>query len=165
MLDFEVQRCTRRCAKTDRELNPGETFYSVLAAEGAEVVRRDFCEAAWEGPPEGAVGWWKSQMPELNAKKMHWAPNDVMLHYFEQLEGQADKQDVRYVLALLMIRRRVVRLEDTETDDTGRELLVLYCPRNENEYKTAVVMPNDQRAAEIQEELAQLLFANAEQGS
>ncbi len=165
MLDFEIQRCTRRCAKTDRELHPGETFYSVLAAEGAVVVRRDFCDEAWEGPPEGAIGWWKSQMPEPNARKFHWAPNDVMLHYFEQLEGQADKQDVRYVLALLMIRRRVVRLEDTETDDTGREVLVLYCPRNENEYKTAVVMPDDQRAAEIQEELAQLLFANAEQGS
>ena len=36
MLDFEVQRCTRRCAATDRELKPGETFYSTLVVVGAK---------------------------------------------------------------------------------------------------------------------------------
>lgn len=161
MLDFEVQRCTRRCAATDRELQPGETFYSVLRAEGAEVVRSDYCEDAWQGPPEDALGWWKSQMPTPTTKKMHWAPNDVMLHYFEQLENQPDKQDARYVLTLLMIRRRVVQLEDTEKDDAGGETLVVYCPRNENEYRVSVVPPTQERVNEIQEELAKLLSADA----
>ncbi len=161
MLDFEVQRCTRRCAKTDRELKPGETFFSVLTAASGAVVRADYSAETWEGPPEGAVGWWKSQMPDPSAKKLHWAPNDVMLHYFEQLDGHDDKVDVRYVLALLLIRRRIVRLEETEKDEQGREVLVLHCPRNENEYRVPVVMPDDQRAHEIQAELAQLLFADA----
>lgn len=161
MLDFEVQRCTRRCAKTDREFQPGETFHSVLVAEGSEVVRRDFCEEAWEGPPDDAIGCWKSQMAEPNAKKVNWAPNDVMLHYFQQLEGEAEKEDVRYVLTLLMIRRRILRLEEAETDESGRELLIVFCGRNETEYRVPVVSPGDQRSNEIQEELAQLLFADA----
>ena len=62
-MDYEVQRCTRHCCATGRELAPGEEFYSVLIAEGAELVRLDYAVEAWEGPPEGAVGWWKSQMP------------------------------------------------------------------------------------------------------
>lgn len=161
MLDFEVQRCTRRCAETDRELKPGETFYSVLVAEGADVVRHDYCEEVWQGPPNDNLGWWKSQMPQLNAKKMHWAPNDVILHYFEQLDGQPEKEDVRYILALLMVRRRIVRLEETETDDAQREVMVLYCPRNENQYRVAVATPNKQRIEGIQQELAQLLLADA----
>lgn len=160
MLDFEIQRCSRRCAATDRELTPGEWFYSVLLAEGGDVVRRDFAADAWQGPPEEAIGWWKSQMPSPDAKKMHWAPNDVMLHYFEQLEGREDKQDVRYVLALLMVRRRIMKLEESVTEDE-QEILVLYCPRNENQYRVPVVNPTPEQVEQIQEELAQLLFADA----
>jgi hypothetical protein len=161
MLDFEVQRCTRHCAETGREFVPGETYFSALIEQGGDVVRRDYSVEAWRTPPAGALGWWKSQMPEPHARKLHWAPNDVMLHYFEQLDGVADKQDVRYILALLMIRRRVLRLEQTETDAQGGEVLALYCPRNENEYRAAVAAPGDRRVHEIQEELARLLQTDA----
>lgn len=161
MLEFEVQRCTRRCAKTERELAPGETFYSVLTTEGADVVRSDVCEAAWEGPPEDALGWWKSQMPTPQSNKVHWAPNDVMLHYFELLEGQQEKADVRYVLALLMLRRRVIRWEESEEEEGSGDTMVLFCPRNEKEYKVAVTTPTSERIAAIQDELAKLLFADA----
>jgi hypothetical protein len=85
-----------------------------------------------------------------------------MLHYFEQLGDSPDKQDVRYVLALLMIRRRIVRLEETEQDDQGQETLVLLCPRNESEYRVHVVIPGDDRAKEIQDELARLLFGDSQ---
>ncbi|MEQ8791884.1 MAG: hypothetical protein RIC55_36845 [Pirellulaceae bacterium] len=161
MLDFEVQRCTRHCAETGREFAPGESYHSALIAEGGEVVRRDYCDAAWQGPPEGAIGWWKSQMPEPDAHKVHWAPNEVMLHYFEQLEGAAEKQDTRYILVLLMVRRRVLRLEQSEHDEAGREVLVVFCPRNETEYRVHVVTPDAKRVTEIQEELAQLLQTDA----
>jgi len=161
MLDFDIQRCTRRCAKSGDELKPGDNFYSVLIAEGNKVLRYDYAEGNWEGPPEQSLGWWKSQMPSANANRVNWAPNDVMLHYFQELEDQDGKQETRYVLALLMVRRRVVRLEDTETDDDGNELLVLFCPKTENEYKVQVVDPTEEKILEVQDELAQLLFANA----
>jgi hypothetical protein len=161
MIDYEVQRCTRHCADTGRELQPGETFYSTLVTDGAQVVRHDYSQQAWHGPPEGVLGWWKARMPERDAKKLHWAPNDVMLELLEGLETQPDKQDLRYVLALLLIRRRVVRLEDTQRDESSREVSVLYCPRRETTYRVVTVMPSEQRTAEIQEELARLLFANA----
>jgi hypothetical protein len=100
-------------------------------------------------------------MPDANARKVNWAPNDVMLHYFEQLSEQEDKRDVRYVLALLLLRRRVFRLENQEQDEQDREVLVLFCPRNECEYRTPVVAPPQHRVEEIQKELTQLLFADA----
>lgn len=161
MIDYEIQRCTRHCAATARELQPGETFYSTLTAEGSDVVRRDYAREAWQGPPEGILGWWKSQMPERDAKKMHWAPNDVMLDLLETLVSQPDKHGLRYVLALLLVRRRVLRQEETERDSAGQEIAVLYCPRRETTYRVAAVMPDDAHVAEIQEELARLLFADA----
>ncbi|MCH2124984.1 MAG: hypothetical protein MK165_09330 [Pirellulaceae bacterium] len=161
MLDFEVQRCTRRCAKSDRELRPGEAFYSLLVTEEAEVVRYDYSESVWEGPPEENIGWWKSRMPTPNAQKVTWAPNDVMMHYFKELENRPEKKQVRYVLTLLMIRRRILKLIDSADNDSGNEILTVYCSRDESEYTVPVTPPDDVEVQVIQEELAALLFANA----
>jgi hypothetical protein len=147
MLDFIVQRCTRRCHASQRELKPGETFYSVLMADGAEVTRRDYAPECWEGPPADSLGWWKSQMPSPESNKLHWAPHEVMLHYFQQL-GE-------------MIRRRILRLERSEIDPQGQEWLTLYCPRSENEYRIPVTTPDADRVQAIQDDLARLLYADA----
>ncbi len=137
-------------------------FFSTLVAEGSEVVRYDYSADAWDGAPENTLGWWKSQVPDPKSRKLHWAPNDVMLHYFTQIDQQPEKEDVRDILALLMIRRRILRLEETERDEQGREIMILYCPRDENEYSVTAAMPSEERAKEIQEELANLLFAQGE---
>jgi hypothetical protein len=159
MLDFEIQRFTRHCHATGRELAAGEAFYSVLVTEGSQVVRHDYAASAWPGPPEKSVGWWKSQVPEANAKKLQLAPSEVMLQYFQELEGRPDKEDERYIVALLMIRRRVVRQERTEQDAQGREVVVLYCGRTETEYRTPVALPTPERVTAIQEELGRLLYS------
>ena len=85
LLDFEIQRCTRRCAATDRALEPGEICYSVLESRGADIIRKDYSKSAWSGPPAEAFGWWKSRIPELSAKRIKLAPNDVLVELFEQL--------------------------------------------------------------------------------
>jgi len=160
-MDYEFQRFTRRCEVTERDLTPGEEFYSVLVAEGSKLVRHDYSAEAWQGPPEGAVGWWKSEVPHPDAKRVHWAPNDVMLHCFDELEHQPTRQDMRYVLALLLVRRRVMRLEEEAREPDGCETLVLYCPRREATYRVPVIMPDESRANEIQQELSSLLFSKA----
>jgi len=156
-MDYDIQRCTRHCSVSGRELLPGEAYYSALVAEGAELCRLDFATDAWEGPPEKAVGWWKAEIPDPKSQRMHWAPNDVMLQLFDELTEQPQKQDMRYVLSLLLIRRRVMRLEENETDEQGRQIMVVYCPRRETTYKIPAVVPEGEAVETIQDELAQLL--------
>ncbi len=160
-MDFEVQRCTRQCATSGRLLQPGETFYSVLTVSGADVVRQDFGAESWSGPPDGTLGWWKSQMPEANARKINWAPNDVMLHLLEEMETQPELADMRYVLTLLLIRRRVLRLEESVHDEQHQEWLVVYSHKKETTTRVRVATPSPARIQEIQAELARLLFADA----
>ena len=62
-------------------------------------------------------------------------------------------------MALLLVRRRVLRLEAQETDTTGRDVLVLYCPRDDVTFRVVGVMPGETRAQEIQDELSRLLYA------
>ena len=45
------------------------------------------------------------------------------------------------MLTLLLVRRRVFRLEDEERDAEGREVLTVYCPRRDATYTVPAVMP------------------------
>ncbi len=158
-MDYHVHRPSRHCAASGREIQPGETFYSTLVVQGADVVRQDFATDAWSGPPEGVLGWWRSVLPASDARRVRWAPNDVMLDLVERWSGEPDRADFCYVLALLLVRRRVCRLEESEQDERGGEVSVLYCPRRETTYRVPTVVPSDARVQEIQQELAELLFA------
>lgn len=173
LLDFEVQRCSRLCAATARELQPGDTCYSVLEANGADIVRKDYSTQGWQGAPANAFGWWKSRVPEPTAKKIKLAPNDVLLELFEQLADRVDQTDLRYVLALLLIRRRVLRVDVTAgelgelppTADAATEgvveLMTVYCPKRDMSYSVMVNLPHGERIDEIQQQLSQLLIADA----
>ena len=156
-MDYEIERSAKSCAVTGREFAPGEEFYSALIAEGAELKRCDYSVAAWQGPPPNTVGWWKSQMPDQHARRSYWAPNDVLLNFFDELAEQSDKQDMRYVLALLLVRRRVLRMEEERRDEAGHERLMLYCPRRDTQYEVPAVAPDPQRVEQIQQVLAKLL--------
>ena len=177
--DYEVKRCTRVCAVNQRELRPGESFYSVLRAEGGTVLRDDYSMEAWQGPPDHAIGWWKSRMPERDERRARLAPNDQLLQLFQELhqrgstDGGAADHDLLYVLALLLVRRRVLRLEETTGVDENTDLdgataernhvqeLVLYCPRQDETYHVAATDPDERRIQEIQDQLATLLYADA----
>ena len=127
--------------------------------DNGQVVRLDYSAEAWTEAPENAIGFWKSRIPDADSKKVNWAPNDVMLDYFIRLEEEPTKRDVRFVLALLLLRRRVLRLDDS-SQDQPQEMMLLHCSRNESEYRVSVVSPEMVRIKEIQEELAHLLFGN-----
>lgn len=172
LLDFEVQRCSRHCAATDRELQPGDICYSVLEVSGADVVRKDYSTEGWQGAPDRAFGWWKSRVPEPTARKIKLAPNDVLLELFEQLADRLDQSDLRYVLTLLLVRRRVLRV-DVAAGDRGKpgsgapsennaEIMTVYCPKRDATYNVTVDMPHGERIDEIQQQLSQLLIADAE---
>ena len=157
LMDYDVQNFTRRCSATGRELAPGQWYYSVLVADGADLKRYDYSLEAWTGPPAEAIGYWKSQVPDKTSRRKHWAPNDIMLQFFDELSEQPDKQDMRYVLTLLLIRRRVFRLEEEHHDADGNEVLTVYCPRRDTAYTIPAIMPEQSKIDDIQRQLTALL--------
>jgi hypothetical protein len=167
-LDFEIQRSTRRCAATDRALEPGELCYSVLEVRGADVVRKDFAASEWKGPPTEAFGWWKSRVPEPHGKKIKLAPNEVLLRLFDELAERPESEDMRYVLALLLVRRRVLRLDGPGLGEakpsqlTDVQTMTVFCPVREMSYDVAAAMPSDERIDEIQKQLGDLLVSGGE---
>ena len=81
----------------------------------------------------------------------------MLLQCFDELADQPARQDMRYVLALLLVRRRVMRLEEEQRGAADGEVLVLYCPRRDATYEVPVMIPDQAKIEEIQQELASLL--------
>lgn len=156
MIEFEIQRCTRHCMVTGRELKPGEEYYTVLMDDGGQWRRLDYAIEAWQGPPDDCVAWWRARIPPSSGTRKQWAPDDIMLHCFEELVGDAQRADFRYVLALLMMRRRILRLEATERMPDGTERATLYCPKRDAVYVVPVVLPDEARLQVLQQEIERL---------
>ncbi|MFO0805973.1 MAG: hypothetical protein U0791_22945 [Gemmataceae bacterium] len=56
--EYDIQGPTRVCAASGRELKPGDRFHGVLVEEDGKLVRRDYAEEAWNGPPEQKIAHW-----------------------------------------------------------------------------------------------------------
>lgn len=108
--DFKVGRCSRQCYAEKRPLKEGEWYYSVVLAGDEEYERRDYSADAWEGPPEGTLGQWKCRMPIAGDKKMVLAPRSVLIDLLRQMEDIPEQAKTRYLLALILLRRRFVRI-------------------------------------------------------
>lgn len=108
--EFKVSRCSRQCYHEKRPLKAGEWYYSVVLQLDEDFERRDYSAAAWEGPPEGTLGYWKCRMPTEGEKKMVLAPRAVLIDLLRQMEDTPEQAKTRYLLALILLRRRFVRL-------------------------------------------------------
>ncbi len=114
--EYKVSRCSRQCHTLKRPLRDGEWYYSVVLESGDDYIRQDFSAESWNGPPEGAIGWWKSRMPMSDEKKMVLAPAEVLVDLLRQMGGFPGKEKSRYLLALMLMRRRIVRPASSAND-------------------------------------------------
>jgi hypothetical protein len=158
LIDYQIQPNTRRCAASGRELRPGEKYFSTLLDEGGKFVRKDYAAEAWQGPPAGAFGFWAGHIPQPNTRRRPPIDDDLLLDCFGRLEGQEEPARVnfRYVLALLLMRRRRFRFEEA-IQEAGREVLCLRCTRTGARHQVVNPGLSDDELTAVQEDVFQAL--------
>jgi hypothetical protein len=159
-MEYQIQPNTRRCAVTGRELQPGERYYAALIEDGPQFVRRDYCTEAWQGPPEGAFSFWAGRVPPAEEKARPRFDDDLLEECFHRLEGQADpgRVNFRYVVALLLVRRRRFKME-LGPSDTGTTMTVR-CVRTGAQYTVTNPQLSEEEMLQVQDEVFQVLGWN-----
>src|SRR5262249_18162564 len=116
-MDYQIQTNTRRCARSGQSLEPGDRFFSVLLDTGGNLERRDYCAQAWSGPPAEAFSFWSGRIAKPEVKRLPPIDTDLLLDWFQRLAGQVDPDRIRfrYIVALLLVRRKKLRLIDSES--------------------------------------------------
>jgi hypothetical protein len=136
---YEIPRTSGVCASNGRGLVPGEPYYAALvelpidrpsddeeskdkAAEALRALglcRLDISLEAWEEGyrPEGLFGYWRSTVPEPNAKKKMFVDDAVLMNLLERLADatEPDRLAFRYVLALILMRKKLLRYDGNES--------------------------------------------------
>jgi hypothetical protein len=128
--DWTIQSRSGSCAATGRDFAEGETFYTLLFRERAGGFRReDLSEQAWNerqaaSPAQQPYSFWRSKfephipVPEALPKE---TAEDLLRSYMtEQDEGHAN---ARYILALMLERKRLLKQIDAKEDIHGRTLV------------------------------------------
>lgn len=170
LTEYKVNRCSRRCWVEDRPLREGEVYYSVVIEQGDDFVRRDYSAQAWTEPPEGTVGWWKGKMPEAGTRKLVLAPDAVLVDLLRQMADTPQQGPLRYLLALTLLRRRVVRLQPLEPaerlanalpGDEGGELMRLQIIADGSEVDVRQWEISRSQIAPLSEALQELLYCEA----
>ena len=105
------------------------------AAQDGRFVRKDYAQDAWPGPPPDAIAWWAGRIPEAGRPTKPTINDDLLVDCFGRLEGDADagRANFRYVVALLLMRRKRFKFEETQVED-GQETLRLRCTRTGTQY-------------------------------
>jgi hypothetical protein len=166
MQEYSIQRSQRRCHQSDRPFAPGEPFYSALIARGGELRRIDVAAEAWQGVPRHAVAWWSNRMPEKKQGKIKPAPPPVLIAALESLLEEGTQPELAYLLALLLVRRRILvqRSESWLADDPAADsaaCLNLKHGSSQREFLVPICEPPLGETERFQDELTRLLFCDA----
>ncbi len=122
MQDYSIQRCTKRCKRSNRPLKSGEAYYAVVELRNANTIRYDVASCEWKGPPEHAIAWWKARMPEVKAHKKTPTPTVVLVEYLGQFCDDPEQQTLAYLLGMLLVRRKVLEVSQESSVSTIEQL-------------------------------------------
>lgn len=158
-MQHQVARSSGRCHATGRELKPGEVYFSALVDTVTGPERRDYAKEAWQGPPPETIGFWQARMPTPDGSaKPAPLSVDAMLELFDELTETGSPEDARliYVLALLLIRRRALKLHSIE-DEGGKSFLVVGRPKASETNRVIDPGISESEFPAVEAELAQRL--------
>jgi len=168
--EYNITRATGRCAGCDKEMQPAEEFVATVreAPEEAEedFARADYCLACWQAAGEaaaaepGVLGVWRSRVPAPREKKRTFVDDELLISFFERLEGTEEpaKRDFRFVLALILMRKKLLVYDRSEPAD-GHDVWTMHF--RGADAKCSVIDPHmdEEQVSEVSRQLGDILEA------
>lgn len=165
--DYHVARSNGRCTATNQPLIPGESCIATLCErpEDERFDRKDYSVAAWESGarPEGLFSYWKTIVPEPDARPRLLVDDTVLMDLFERLGSDARPQRIafRFVLGLILMRKKLLKFTGRRSE-AGVERWLLQ-PRSSGDQPAPppfdLVNPNlaDEDVRELIDQLSEVL--------
>jgi hypothetical protein len=118
------------CGASGKAIQPGDEFIAVLVDrpgdDEAALQRIDFSLPAWQKGarpkrPLQVVGYWRTKMHPPGQSRKPLIDDAALLDLFEQLDGVEEPSRIsfRFVLALILIRKKLLKYEGSHRDAAG----------------------------------------------
>jgi hypothetical protein len=156
---YDVARPHGRCFVSNRTIEPGEKFMAALRETPQGFERLDVSVESWEQfDRTGVLAFWQAVMPRAEAKKRLFVDDTVLSELFERL-GEATepvKLNFRFVLGLILMRKRLVIYDSTRTE-SDREVWRVRMKGRDDLIDLLNPKLNEQQIVEVSQQLNQVL--------
>ncbi len=166
---WTISRRQGRCAETERDFEEGERHISLLTVIEGALQRADLSVGAWDslqarieaGEAAPPLFHWFTRH-HVERKKTVQLDLESLDRLFLELEGRDELQvrELRYVLCLLLMRKRRVKVEKVLREG-DEEAFIVKRPRDDRRYKVFVYDFEADRLDEVRAQL-QAVFDGAE---
>ena len=122
---YEVSRPQGVCAVTGNPIGADEKFMAALRETPMGFERVDVSMPAWpDFDRKDVVAFWQTTMPKTEAKKKLFVDDEVLCGLFERLAEVTEpaKVNFRFVLGLILMRKRLLVYENTHKNDQNRDV-------------------------------------------
>lgn len=160
--DWTIQTRSVVCTATQAPFAAGDIFHTLLFQDQLVLRREDLSDSAYKSRPSEApvpFSHWRSKFEPTPAK----APEPLGKQSAEQLlrtyiaDPDPKLANVRYILAVMLERKRIIKEVETSRNEEGKLLRIYNFPKTGE----VLVIPDPQlrldQIAEIQMEVAGLL--------
>jgi hypothetical protein len=162
-MDYVVKSIGKVCAGTGRELIPGESAHSVLREQRGEMIRDDYSVEGWNQLPDAEkdvfAHWITSVPPAKSEEGPQPLGPEQLFEFFEQMleDMNPAQEQIKYVLALLLMQKKRLRMESTREED-GIGFLTLSGSQGEGPFEVREQQLSDEEIARLQQELGAAIY-------
>jgi hypothetical protein len=161
--EYNIAKTDCLCHACQKRLEPGSELVATVREDQEELRREDFCLPCWsaKSPQEQSslLGQWRSRVPLPTEKKKLLVDDELLVNLFERLE-QADtpvQVDFRFVLALILMRKKLLVYDRTEGAGGGPETWLMHWRGGDVSVKVVNPRLDDGRIAEVSSQLGQIM--------
>jgi hypothetical protein len=156
---YDVPKPAGKCAASGRDIAPGEKFVAAVRETDTGLERVDVSPECW-GDFDRAklLGFWHTTMPRAEERRKLFVDDEVLCNLFERLADATEpgKINFRFMLALVLMRKRLIVYEDTRHEE-GRDLWVVRMKGKDERIDLIDPKLNEQEMAEVSQQLGQIL--------
>jgi len=156
---YDVPRPIGKCAVSGRDIPPGEKFVAAIRETPMGLERLDVSLDCWQTfDRANLLGFWQTTMPRPEEKKKLFVDDQVLCDLFERLADVTEQAKVnfRFVLGLILMRKRLIVYETTR-HDAGRDVWVVRMKGKEQRLDLTDPKLNEQEMTEVSQQLGQIL--------
>jgi len=161
MNEWEINKPLGQCYGTGRNIEAGEEYYGALVETADGLQRRDFSTDYWDKEKPDVFCYWKTRLPHPDQKKHIFLDDEMLMAFFERLaeETEQEKINFRFVLALVLMRKRRLKYDATRTED-GQEIWRLRIAGVQQTVEVINPHLDDEQIRQLSSQIGQILQAD-----
>jgi hypothetical protein len=161
--EYNFSKSSGQCATCKGAMVCDQEFVATIRDLDEEILREDYCQACWQAQPQdgrpGVLAVWHGRVPKPEEKKKLFVDNELLINLFQRLEGsdQPAKISFRFVLALVLMRKRLLVYDRMEKKPDGLEIWQMHLKGSEQPHQVIDPHMDEDKIAEASGNLGQIL--------